>query len=1076
MIRVTRLEVFGFKSFCERTVLPLENGITGIVGPNGCGKSNVVDALRWVLGETRASQLRGGVQEDVIFNGSEKLRPLGLAEVTLTMRNDVNATFQSSILKIVPEEPAVSDLIDSENEENFDERFSLPEYSRFQWVNSASEIQITRRLHRSGEAEFFINKVPSRLRDIKELCRFLGLSARSYTIVAQGEVSRIVTSKPVERRLILEEAAGVAGFRDKTVEAERRLKESKHNLTRLEDVIRELDRQVSLLKRQVQRAEKKALLLTELNVLEDKLFIDSYHLFNQRESKFVNQQQGVEEQLADLSLQSNNQENDLDNLKTTVKEWENLIDQVQVELEELRAVISKREREKSRLSGAVRETETRREVNLREQDRIINQLELMQKKLSEVLLEVQSFSTEENRLTDQLAELEKWNDDEQLQLGEKQKIHRKELTLKERKVSEIRDKYIAAKSRLQAIQDQILACTPLLRDAFSLGLVKHDEPQLELLIDNIEAPPHLAIPLQAILGEKAQFLVTANPLNLGERFIVYLNELPEQKRKGKGIGVYRSSIEADSFKDINDSQIPFPSLISQLNVPKSKEKLLNSLINNVYITTTAFEAISFFQSLDANSNIKNITLVTMEGDIIQYDCFYSSRSRGGIVDLKLKERTFLEDYELLLKEHELSRNELENDRIELKQLEDRLESVLAENRKRHNEIRDLSRLVATAKGQRLGAERLKEQLTRDLERLTLESSGRNELVTKLELEYNNAVEALATYNLEIPENSDEKIRDLNGKLVSLRKERDNARLELQKREQQEKRSRRQHDELIEQKNQLELSLQRVILERENLKNRILEEYNEECLQTLLSNAESTEVEILSKEDRYREVQNLHEIKNQLKKIGEVDSTVMAQYQEENQRLNELQIQRDDLLRGVQAIENSLQRLVDAAEAKFLATFSAVKENFKQLAPELFGGGDADLALSDPLKPLDSGIEITIRPPGKRPKGIDLLSGGEKALCATALILSMFKERPSPLCVLDEVDAPLDDANLVRFLNAIAGMTSSTQFLMITHNKVSMARSNTLIGVTMPQPGASKLITVSLQESEIDRKNIDDIAV
>jgi chromosome segregation protein len=366
-MRVTRLEIFGFKSFMERIVLPLEGGVTGVVGPNGCGKSNIVDAIRWVLGETRARTLRGDVLEDVIFNGTDKLRPLGLAEVTMTLRassgdffsdlvaNSFNAEgLADSILgtqpvvieeahqedpeQAGPSSPPRLTVIEGrlgKTEEDLREADRLAEnaskiegnsnqqsvhplpaseakkqseptpfLTRFAWLKSVNEVQVTRRLYRSGESEFFINRVPCRLKDMKELFRAAGIGPKAYTIVAQGEVSRIVTARPEERRLILEEAAGVLGLRDKVAAAQRRLEETSTNLARVDDVIKEVSRQVQSLKRQASRAKNRKELKDQIAALEQKISADRFLELEQRRGELAKEDgQGLDgEHQADANL------------------------------------------------------------------------------------------------------------------------------------------------------------------------------------------------------------------------------------------------------------------------------------------------------------------------------------------------------------------------------------------------------------------------------------------------------------------------------------------------------------------------------------------------------------------------------------------------------------------------------------------------------------------------------------------------------------------------------------------------------------------------------------------------------
>ncbi|MCB0338485.1 MAG: AAA family ATPase, partial [Bdellovibrionales bacterium] len=359
-MRVTRLEVFGFKSFLDRLTLPLEAGITGVVGPNGCGKSNIIDALRWVLGETRAKNLRGSVSEDVIFSGTESLRPLGLAEVTITLRaahedffadlvsptSEVEAIVREAeseveldldradvedaddqqsetlerdaegrpILRVVPKPDPAERKVDEVAEEGStasletDEDIGVSDSlaQRFSWLKSVSEVQVTRRLYRSGESEYFINRVGCRLKDVKELFRAVGLGARGYTIVAQGEVSRIVSAKPEEKRTILEEAAGVLGFRDKIASAKRRLKDTEINLSRLDDIVKEVTRQVNSLRRQAAKARNREELKSELRDIEKKLLFEKAILLSEDVTKTLEARQKSleEEKAAETAVQA----------------------------------------------------------------------------------------------------------------------------------------------------------------------------------------------------------------------------------------------------------------------------------------------------------------------------------------------------------------------------------------------------------------------------------------------------------------------------------------------------------------------------------------------------------------------------------------------------------------------------------------------------------------------------------------------------------------------------------------------------------------------------------------------------
>jgi chromosome segregation protein len=260
-----------------------------------------------------------------------------------------------------------------------------------------------------------------------------------------------------------------------------------------------------------------------------------------------------------------------------------------------------------------------------------------------------------------------------------------------------------------------------------------------------------------------------------------------------------------------------------------------------------------------------------------------------------------------------------------------------------------------------------------------------------------------------------------------------------------------------------MATERVKGELSSTEGSVRERYGEEVLATLLQTAEKAE--LLANDLRGQLEQRVATIRQRLEREGEVDPSVIEQHEVESKRLSELEGQREDLVKASETLQTTLGELSEACTRRFISTFEAIRGNFAIFAPKLFGGGSAELRLIDPSNPLESGVEIVVRPPGKKPKSIDLLSGGEKALCAIALVFSMFMVRPSPICVLDEVDAPLDEANVQRFVNFIKEMAAKTQFLMITHNKASMAAADALVGVTMPTPGASKVLTVSLQEAE-----------
>ncbi|MCB0319194.1 MAG: AAA family ATPase, partial [Bdellovibrionales bacterium] len=509
-MQVSRLEIFGFKSFMDRLLLQVEPGVTAIVGPNGCGKSNVVDALRWVLGETKASSLRGGTLEDVIFNGTDKLRPLGLAEVSITVRSSDKNFFADLVSPnleadqlveeitsdiLIEEDAAKADEVAGEQAqqdriaENLDEdgkpRLTVIDgnlgkedtnesssdnesesvspkntetqaptlLSRFSWLKSVSEVQVTRRLYRSGESEFFINRVPCRLKDIKEFFRAIGLGARAYTIVAQGEVSRIVTSKPEERRLMIEDAAGVLGFRDKIASADRRLKETEQNIARLEDIEREVSRQVASLRRQANKAQNRQQLKNEIAEFEQALFRSQFLVLNKDLSN-------LQTEAGEVSSKETNAESQMSSLKTEEEHARNMLMTVDVQGDELRSKIdaikeelnerSRQRSEKQARIGELKAFSVSRETEIK---RLYERRSTLEERQRESVDARAQLETDEHELGAKMSQLDTHGEDELRSLSEKIEELKTELKEKSFNVRENRDKLISVRSNLNSIKE-----------------------------------------------------------------------------------------------------------------------------------------------------------------------------------------------------------------------------------------------------------------------------------------------------------------------------------------------------------------------------------------------------------------------------------------------------------------------------------------------------------------------------------------------------------------------------------------------------------------------------------------------
>lgn len=1120
-MRVARVEIFGFKSFMERLVLPLDSGITGVVGPNGCGKSNIVDAIRWVLGETRASSLRGELLEDVIFNGTESLRPLGLAEVTLTLRSQQRDFFSDltspSIEADAESQSILEDLQSStqlitelnrrseaereeseaeqedesggerprltviqgqlgrkdENSSDTETEAAIPKQrlvkpnipvtflSRFSWLKSTSEVQVTRRLYRSGESEFFINRVPCRLKDIKDLFRTVGLSARAYTVVAQGEVSRIVTSKPEERRLILEDAAGVSGFRDKIAAANRRLEDTAINVSRLDDIITEVGRQVAILKRQAARARDRQDLKNEIARFDKLLFRESSAAINERLRRLEKEIDG-DQQLED------NCEAQLEKVRALEQEARSTLltvdvatDEVRSKIDALREELNNRARLRSAGEARLKELRAMAHSTESERTRLDQRLSLLGERLSQLQGERSRLVEQEKEVVVRLTRLDMAGQDEALRsVAAELDEERRELKDKEKRLRQIRDQVVSLRSATEQMQNQISALSPLTRlheALLSEAVGEMAEGQsLISLSDCIKVEPRYVKSVQAVLGQRAEYLVCDDPHSLGKNFVA--------RCRGEGaennslcLGALRKDVKQDV--DMIGEDCPGTYLRELVRANPEFEALITSLLSNVVYVESSEAAFNFFSRQPEST----LLCVTPDGDLISSKAFISFPSEGGVLQLRAKLEEFETERAAMQDRHDHLEQECRVAEELIANLEKRQAQLLVESQRKQGEIREINNQLGALRGRLEAEERMLQQVQDDMRRINseiLDAGNRLGTFQREEIAVLEELQSLVPEGEVRTQEELEKLKEEHHRLDAGRREGHEklSALALQLEE-----ARDALDRSRAQLSQTRLELQKANLELDSLRERVMSEYGEDVWRSL-SDPTEMPVERLSDQDRESYQSELTRLKNRLQREGEVDPTSIERYEEESNRLEHLTEQRNDLQAAAATLKRTVEVLTETSEQRFVATFQAVRNNFSQLVPRLFGGGKADLQLSDPSKPLDSGIEIAVRPPGKKLRSIELLSGGEKALCATALIFSMFMVRPSPLCVLDEVDAPLDDANLVRLLSLVREMAKQTQFVIITHNKQSMAVADNLIGVTMQEPGASKVLSVSLQEA------------
>ena len=1131
----------------ERLVLPLEAGITGVVGPNGCGKSNIVDALRWVLGETRASQLRGGVLEDVIFNGTDTMRPLGLAEVSIVVRADKDNLLQELISyyeaaegvvvtgspkdaevaqgEVTQSEVAQSEVAESEgihdetaaegvlvsdeadtvvsdsiglskqalNDDTVeittenapidgaiqsdsaveqaaghdfmsDIRASLSKYS---WLQSVSEVQVTRRLYRSGESEYFINKVPARLKDIKELFRVLGLASRGYTIIAQGEIGRIITAKPDDRRQVIEEAAHIAGFKEHINAVSKRLDDTKGQVLRIEDVIKEVSRQVAHLKRQAARAATRAELKGELVRSERELFADTFARLQAR-VRDVSQRADVlaeEESLAAQALREVEQKEH--DARDRSMQFDAEIEQLRQQSDQIKEGLNRRNREIAQKEFRHRELQSVMQARNTEINRLDERRNMLSQRLQESKDSLERLEDRAAELEKELSVLDLSGEEEQRSISAELASLRDTQRQLDRSVREVRDALVSAQSRRDALQSQMTAASPMSQLKRALGGENQIPAEIrgdyKLLVDGIKVSDRYSKALQSVLAERATFLVVDEVSKVARTFQEVVLKADPQNKRGLGIGLF-ASLPQQPVPSTSSGLEGVVPLLTQVETLPWCQGIVARLLSKVWVANDLDAAMKFIENnVASNAFDEDTVVVTESGDLLSRWSFYSLRHDGGVIQIKSK----VDEAAQVISSSQERYDAVAQER-------DAVLLSIAEKERRHSELtrlihdtqrrlRELTNQQAEVRGRVQSEAKMLNQLQADIERIEPQRQEILSQVANLEESVQAALAEIERLRQEDNSQLEHELQTIAGSLRELEDKRRGLRDEFTQLLRAIDGKRREHDNVRNNVVRERMAVERTKGELQSTQSSVRERYGEEILATLLEVA--TQAQLLATELRNQLEQRVAGIRQRLEREGEVDPTVIEQHEAERKRLHEIETQREDLVSASETLQATLQELSEACTKRFVATFEAIRSNFAIFGPKLFGGGTAELRLVDPQNPLESGVEILVRPPGKKPKSIDLLSGGEKALCAIALVFSMFMVRPSPICVLDEVDAPLDEANVQRFVAFIKQMSARTQFLMITHNKASMAAADTLVGVTMPTPGASKVLTVSLQEAE-----------
>lgn len=1185
-----KIEIIGFKSFADRAVFSFQPGVTAVIGPNGCGKSNIVDALRWVLGEQSAKNMRGDRVEDVIFTGSEGRKATGMAEVTLHLK-DMDG-------KLPP---------------------GLSEYD---------EISITRRLYRSGESEYLINKVPCRLKDIRDLFLDTGLEAKSYSIIEQGRIGQILNSKPIDRRFLIEETAGVMKYKVRRAEAAQKLELASQNLLRIKDITTEVDRQINSLNRQVKKAERYKRIRAEIRGLELRILSNDYKGLGRELSEINGRLEKVTEDLTRTKAKISTRETEIEDKRIRLLEVEKEIEALQEKLlhaeknvgqkekdisilrSEISSMKEKEDKNKKEIEMLTLEEETlkgqlksieqegkaledemeekREEISRREDKSSLldNEISAIEESLEEskkaLFEKVTQISDAKNRIThietlkDGLSKKEKVveaeikeieiglaNKEKDLKSGsenldgimrERERLDQErrrtagEIKENERILTTMGEEFLKKKeiltekaARLSSLKDiEIGDALNLIQGQEgikALLMEKRDALNIHgLVADILETSPEYELAIESALGQKLQHIV----LKDHETILKTINHLKsENSGRGTFIPLEPRVIRSGPI-NMNGNKGIIGEATSLVRCRDGYQKVIEALLGNTVIVSDLSTALNLW-----SLNGVQKTLVTLEGDVIDPSGTVSggspSTNGGGILRKKRETKELAEEIEGLRK----GMASIEQDSLRISKDFEALKTKEQDQKLRieglDKEILTTERDIAILQGD-------KDRLLRRIEILKIEKEETEKEKRDRDGELLRWSEILKAIHIE-EEILEGKNKDLFEELNEKRDEFEDLRAELMdykldlatlkekrdgnfKEKERLRASQRKGEEGIlslrkelEEINQRILETEERIKEVEDVLNHIIKEraehsdlivkikdsqtglYEEiEVLQESLRRdregleaiqSEEGEVEIrraeltvkiehivqslrnnynLSIEDigsdpetssgqgleigREEAEEKVSYLKGRLEALGAVNLAAIEEYKELKERYDFLMAQQTDLLESVDSLREAIAKIDRTTEQRLREAFRLLNDRFQEVFRTLFEGGRAEFILEGG-DILNSGIEIVAQPPGKKFQNLSLLSGGEKALTAIAILFASFLVKPSPLCFLDEVDAPLDDTNIDRFTSILKGLSERSQFVVITHSKRTMEAADVLYGITMEEPGISKVISVRL---------------
>ena len=1179
-----RLELQGFKSFADKTVLEFKPGITSVIGPNGSGKSNISDSIRWVLGEQSMKSLRGASSSDIIFAGTQNRKSLGFAEASIVI-------------------------------DNTDGKLPI----------EFSEVTVTRKIYRSGETGYFINKVPCRLKDILELFMDTGIGKDGYSIIGQGKIDEILSNKSEDRRRIFEEAAGIVKYRTRKQESEKKLEQTKLNLLRINDILSEIEATIEPLKAQSEKAKKYLDLREELKSIEVGLFVYNIEVYKEKLSQMVkdmeimqSQYDGENEQLEKIKELKEQLKQEVDEITAKVEEMQNygfestnkiekINSEINVskeriennksnserftnEIEEVKVRIKELEEEKEQKKQKQDNLNSNREKFQKELEEKEGKLEELTKKLSSKALEIEekkqkveqnigakyeiapeintqdvNFENLEKRqksvkqeITSTISELDavKLNKHEiskgfyEIEAKRNKVVKKLEETNtkkqeNESKIKEFEDKInkLLDESRMKNSRYKFLVETEKEKEGYiksvkSLLLETEKNSTLKkgvngVLANLISADKEYETAIEMCLGAALQNIVTETEED-AKKCIEFLRSgnlgrasfLPISAVKGK-------ELEKFNQKGI-DGVIGIASNLVKFN--KKYEQIVVNLLGRTVIVDNMDTAIAL-----AKQNNYSFRIVTLKGDLVNP----SGAMTGGSVAQKtvniLGRGREIETLEAQIKKLE---KQIETIKQEQQKFEEGIKDVIENTSKLENDLKEVDIVYATEKQKMVAVEeninkleerltklkeestgidsqkeenrKVKEEKEKEIENLTKEieelntvieefaklnkddqnyidnlnfditnlkisvssfdesKSSLEEMIERIDLDIQNNKDSITNKEKSI-EQINEENKTLEASIENLVNEIEKIKLEVEGSSEKIEELKKQRTEKNEKLSKIEDEITDKFKVIEDLKEQIVkldvkkvkvEQDIEDLINTLWEEYEITpnNAKEYERPSNIQEAnKQVHKLRNAIRDLGSINVDSIEEYKKTKERYDFMSEQRLDLENTAAKLRKVIQEMTSTMKEQFAEKFAIINKNFNEVFVELFGGGKAELILEDENNILECGIDIRVQPTGKKLQNMMLLSGGEKAFTAIALLFAILKINPAPFCILDEIEAALDDVNVYRYADYLKKFSEGTQFLVITHRKGTMEAADTVYGVTMEENGISKLLSMKLKQ-------------